>query len=138
MSLRPKLLGSMSDSNPEGDAGDGEGQSSSSDGMLVFYNGLEFSNCTFSFGKLLSETVPSRVVAVKSLKDVSVGPVVWKADRELREALERDGLVPLKEPGGRMKFVYDAAFIMGKRPNHLGLAPDILTRKFLDVGLVSP
>lgn len=46
MSLYPNLLVSMSDSNPEGDGG---GQSSSSDGVLVSCNGLEFSNCTFSF-----------------------------------------------------------------------------------------
>ena len=62
------------------------------------------------------ETVPSQVVAVGSFSDASMEPVVRKADRLLRELLERDGLEV--EPGteSRVEFAqYDAIFSMGKR-----------------------
>jgi len=51
--------------------------------------------------------VPASIVAVREFADASMGPVVRRADRELRECLERDGLVRFGQ--------YDAIFSMGKR-----------------------
>eukprot|EP00566_Odontella_aurita_P010206 CAMPEP_0113552950 /NCGR_PEP_ID=MMETSP0015_2-20120614/15344_1 /TAXON_ID=2838 /ORGANISM="Odontella" /LENGTH=430 /DNA_ID=CAMNT_0000453969 /DNA_START=178 /DNA_END=1470 /DNA_ORIENTATION=- /assembly_acc=CAM_ASM_000160 len=57
--------------------------------------------------------VAETVVAVREFNDASMEPVVRKADRELRECLRRDGLVPV---GEQVKFAqYDAIFSMGKR-----------------------
>lgn len=43
-------------------------------------------------------------------------PVVRKADRELREFLTRDGLVPADASDGLVTFAqYDAIFSMGRR-----------------------
>jgi hypothetical protein len=43
-------------------------------------------------------------------------PVVRKADRELRELLERDGLVSSRDSEELVRFAqYDAIFSMGKR-----------------------
>ena len=62
--------------------------------------------------------IPASIVAVREFADASMGPVVRRADRELRECLERDGLVPVDD-GGREGLVrfgqYDAIFSMGKR-----------------------
>ena len=61
-------------------------------------------------------TVPERVVAVKDFSDASMEPVVRKADRELRELLDRDGLVPADGSEDLVRFAqYDAIFSMGKR-----------------------
>ncbi|CAB9511017.1 soul heme-binding [Seminavis robusta] len=62
------------------------------------------------------ETFPSQVIAVGSFSDAILEPVVRKADRLLREALDRDGL--RVEPGtdSRVTFAqYDAVYSMGKR-----------------------
>jgi len=60
--------------------------------------------------------IPSKDVAVGFFSDASMGPVVRRADRELRAALERDGLVPSTDGDGKVKFAqYDAIFSMGKR-----------------------
>lgn len=60
--------------------------------------------------------VPPKVVAVREFTDASMEPVVRKADRELRELLERDGLTPEKESEDLVSFAqYDAIFSMGKR-----------------------
>jgi len=64
------------------------------------------------------QEIESQVMAVGFFADASMGPVVRKADRELRECLERDGLVPQEsefEEGGVMFAQYDAIFSMGKR-----------------------
>lgn len=43
-------------------------------------------------------------------------PVVRKADRELRECLKRDGLVPSENSEDLVQFAqYDAIFSMGRR-----------------------
>ena len=61
-------------------------------------------------------TVPERVVAVKDFSDASMEPVVRKADRDLRELLDRDGLVPADGSEDLVRFAqYDAIFSMGKR-----------------------
>jgi hypothetical protein len=58
--------------------------------------------------------VPSTVVAVAEFSDASMEPVVRKADRLLRDALERDGITAPTSDG--VKFAqYDAIFSMGKR-----------------------
>mmetsp|Transcript_3892 Transcript_3892/g.7491 ORF Transcript_3892/g.7491 Transcript_3892/m.7491 type:complete len:453 (+) Transcript_3892:62-1420(+) len=60
--------------------------------------------------------VPSKVVAVREFSDASMEPVVRKADRELRELLQRDGLRPTRESEDVVRFAqYDAIFSMGKR-----------------------
>ncbi len=60
--------------------------------------------------------VPDKIIAVREFSDASMEPVVRKADRELRECLERDGLVPSKESEEMVKFAqYDAIFSMGRR-----------------------
>ena len=62
------------------------------------------------------ETLPGQVVAVGSFSDASVEPVVRKADRALREVLERDGLQVVPESKSKVVFAqYDAIFSMGKR-----------------------
>ena len=61
-------------------------------------------------------TVPERVVAIGSFSDASMEPVVRKADRLLREACQRDGLVAESESESALRFAqYDAIFSMGKR-----------------------
>ena len=61
-------------------------------------------------------TVPSKVVAVREFSDVSMEPVVRKADRELREFLDRDGLKPVDDSDEFVRFAqYDAIFSMGRR-----------------------
>lgn len=48
--------------------------------------------------------------------DASMEPVVRKADRELRNFLKRDGLVPSEDSDGMVQFAqYDAIFSMGRR-----------------------
>ena len=60
--------------------------------------------------------VPPKVVAVREFTDASMEPVVRKADRELRELLERDGLKPSDESENLVRFAqYDAIFSMGRR-----------------------
>lgn len=62
------------------------------------------------------QNVPSQVVAVAEFNDASMGPVVRMADRNLREALERDGLKPADGTDEGVMFAqYDAIFSMGKR-----------------------
>ena len=62
------------------------------------------------------ETMPSQVIAVGSFSDASMEPVVRKADRLLREALQRDGLKPQPGSESRVTFAqYDAVYSMGKR-----------------------
>merc|ERR1712216_470189 len=59
---------------------------------------------------------PAKVVAVREFSDASMEPVVRKADRELREFLERDGLKPAENTQNMVRFAqYDAIFSMGKR-----------------------
>jgi len=62
-------------------------------------------------------TVPGPVVvAVREFTDASMEPVVRKADRELRELLKRDGLVPKEGSEEAVRFAqYDAIFSMGQR-----------------------
>ena len=56
------------------------------------------------------------VVAVREFTDASMEPVVRKADRELRELLKRDGLVPKDGSEELVRFAqYDAIFSMGQR-----------------------
>lgn len=70
---------------------------------------FQMSNCEV-------ETIPEKVVAVGSFTDASMEPVVRKADRELRAALERDGLQVEAGSESRVTFAqYDAVFSMGKR-----------------------
>jgi hypothetical protein len=62
------------------------------------------------------ENVSSKVVAVREFSDASMEPVVRKADRELRELLQRDGLRPREDSEDFVRFAqYDAIFSMGKR-----------------------
>jgi len=57
-----------------------------------------------------------KVVAVKEFSDVSMGPVVRKADKDLRALLDRDGLRPAELTDKSVTFAqYDAIFSMGKR-----------------------
>ena len=71
------------------------------------------------------ETVGSKVVAVGSFSDATVAPIVRKADKKLREALKRDGIVP---PSGSESFVqfaqYDAIFSLGKRRGEVWIEID--------------
>ena len=62
------------------------------------------------------ELKPSQVIAVGSFSDASMEPVVRKADRLLREALERDGIKAEPDSKSRVTFAqYDAIYSMGKR-----------------------
>jgi len=62
------------------------------------------------------ETVPSKVVAVGTYNDASVGPIVRRADQQLREACKRDGIAIPEYTEGSVKFAqYDAIFSLGKR-----------------------
>ena len=62
------------------------------------------------------EVVPSQVVAVGSYSDASVGPIVRRADKELREACKRDGIQIPSHTENSVKFAqYDAIYSMGKR-----------------------
>jgi len=59
---------------------------------------------------------PAKIIAVGRFSDASMEPVVRIADRELREALKRDGLVPAKSSEDTLRFAqYDAVFSMGQR-----------------------
>jgi len=60
--------------------------------------------------------VAAKVVAVREYTDASMEPVVRKADRELREILDRDSLKPLEGSEDLVRFAqYDAIFSMGRR-----------------------
>jgi hypothetical protein len=59
-------------------------------------------------------TIPSQVVAVAEFSDASMEPVVRKADAELRQSLQRDGIVVPSSSDVRFA-QYDAIFSMGKR-----------------------
>lgn len=62
------------------------------------------------------ETIPSQVVAIGFYSDFAMGPIVRKADRDLRQMLERDGLKPKEGTDDQVKFAqYDAIYSMGKR-----------------------
>jgi len=61
-----------------------------------------------------------QVVAVREYTDASMEPVVRKADRELREILDRDGLKPREGSEDVVRFAqYDAVYSMGKRRGEL-------------------
>eukprot|EP00978_Attheya_sp_CCMP212_P036468 scaffold165616_cov58-Attheya_sp.AAC.1 len=64
--------------------------------------------------------IPESVVAVATLTDVSMGPVVRMADAQLRKVLASDGLEPFSTPSlnsapGVRFAQYDAVFSMGQR-----------------------
>lgn len=60
--------------------------------------------------------IGGQVVAVRQYNDASMEPVVRKADRELREFLDRDNLKPCQESEGVVRFAqYDAIYSMGDR-----------------------
>mmetsp|Transcript_57192 Transcript_57192/g.139425 ORF Transcript_57192/g.139425 Transcript_57192/m.139425 type:complete len:431 (-) Transcript_57192:840-2132(-) len=60
--------------------------------------------------------VDSTVVAVGSFSDASVAPIVRKADKQLREALSRDGISVPQSSSSSVKFAqFDAIFSLGKR-----------------------
>lgn len=62
------------------------------------------------------ETIPSKVVAVANYADASVAPIVRKADKQLRDACKRDGLVVAPETADFVRFAqYDAIYSLGKR-----------------------
>lgn len=62
------------------------------------------------------ETIPSQVVAVGAYADASVGPIVRRADKELREACKRDGIKIPPSTEAAVRFAqYDAIYSMGKR-----------------------
>lgn len=62
------------------------------------------------------ETIPSRVVAIGTYADASVGPIVRRADRQLREACRRDGIQISESTADSVKFAqYDAIYSLGKR-----------------------
>lgn len=71
------------------------------------------------------QDVSSKVVAVGSFSDASVAPIVRKADKKLRESLERDGILL---PIGSDLFVrfaqYDAIFSLGKRRGEVWIEID--------------
>jgi len=57
-----------------------------------------------------------RIIAIRTFEDAAMGPVVRNADRELRDLLKRDGLVPTDESEDYVVFAqYDAVHSMGKR-----------------------
>ena len=59
---------------------------------------------------------PESVIAVRTFGDAAMGPVVRNSDRELRQLLKRDGLVPKDESSEYVVFAqYDAVHSMGKR-----------------------
>lgn len=61
-------------------------------------------------------TIPSQVVAVAEFTDASMEPVVRRADQQLRECLQRDGITVPKESEDQVMFAqYDAIFSMGQR-----------------------
>jgi hypothetical protein len=65
--------------------------------------------------KIVSVPGPA-VVAVRPFTDASMEPVVRKADRELRDLLQRDGLIPKAGSEDMVRFAqYDAIFSMGQR-----------------------
>lgn len=73
-------------------------------------------------------TFPERIVAVGEFSDASMAPVVRKADRQLREALQRDGLTPVAGSDQSVRFAqYDAIFSMGKRRGEVWLDLDTTT-----------
>lgn len=62
------------------------------------------------------DTIPGTIVAVGSFSDASVAPIVRKADKKLRAALENDGISIPKQSEFSVKFAqYDAIFTLGKR-----------------------
>ena len=68
----------------------------------------QMTECTVS-------TSAERVVAVREFSDVAMAPVVRRADRELREALNRDG-IRVDVSGDSLQLAqYDAIFSMGRR-----------------------
>jgi len=80
---------------------------------------------TSMFNDCQIEEVPSQVVAVGTYTDASVAPIVRRADKKLRESLERDGiLIPAttssvsseSSSAVSVKFAqYDAIFSLGTR-----------------------
>lgn len=71
------------------------------------------------------QNVGSKVVAVRSYSDASVAPIVRKADRKLRESLERDGILPPRGSDSFVKFAqYDAIFSLGKRRGEVWIEID--------------
>jgi len=71
------------------------------------------------------KTVPEKVVAVLEFNDASMGPVVRRADRELRDLLERDGLRPAQGTKDGVRFAqYDAVYSMGKRKGEVWIDLD--------------
>ena len=61
-------------------------------------------------------TMPSKVVAVGSFSDASIAPIVRRADKELREACQRDGISIPAGSSTSVRFAqYDAIFSLGKR-----------------------
>ncbi|MGK3736935.1 MAG: hypothetical protein ACI90V_003778 [Bacillariaceae sp.] len=71
------------------------------------------------------KTVGSKVVAVGIFRDASVAPIVRKADRRLRVALDRDGIDIPGESDSFVKFAqYDAIFSLGKRRGEVWLELD--------------
>lgn len=82
------------------------------------------------------QTIPSQVIAVGYFNDASMEPVVRMADRQLRECLKRDGLLPSPTSGhhpvinndddepGLMFAQYDAIFSMGKRRGEVWIELD--------------
>jgi hypothetical protein len=66
--------------------------------------------------KVTIATRSESVIAIRTFEDAAMGPVVRNCDRELRELLKRDGLVPRNESDGYVVFAqYDAVHSMGKR-----------------------
>eukprot|EP00980_Cylindrotheca_fusiformis_P012613 scaffold3084_cov144-Cylindrotheca_fusiformis.AAC.61 len=62
------------------------------------------------------EKVPSKVVAVGSFSDASVGPIVKEVDRKLREVLKKDSIDVPPDSEASVKFAqFDAIFSLGKR-----------------------
>lgn len=70
-------------------------------------------------------SVPESVVAVRTFSDAIVEPVVRRVDRELREILQRDGLVAAEAVSAgtdQLTFAqYDAVFSMGQRRSEVHL-----------------
>jgi hypothetical protein len=70
-------------------------------------------------------SVDSTVVAVGSFSDASVAPIVRKADRQLREALSRDGISVPASSSSSVKFAqFDAIFSLGKRRGEVWIELD--------------
>jgi hypothetical protein len=71
------------------------------------------------------ENFGSKVVAVGSFSDASVAPIVRKADKKLRESLERDGILLPSGSDSFVKFAqYDAIFSLGKRRGEVWIEID--------------